>query len=178
MFMEKTKFVSNYINEYSESSNWRDLKSGKDFFLIPCADERIVNNTTLLVKYYLGKADEKEIFYLKQLLQLDTLPEYNNLCEDDIQVVTPLAKSTYLWGANNLNNVLQPLFNNVKDFNKTYIYQRSKDGTPIKCPYCKSSVLEDFNVDRMEYIVLEYDTRCAKCGKILGHWSYGHWNLW
>lgn len=123
---------SNYINEYSESSNWRDLKSGKDFFLIPCADERIVNNTTLLVKYYLGKADEKEIFYLKQLLQLDTLPEYNNLCEDDIQVVTPLAKSTYLWGANNLNNVLQPLFNNVKDFNKTYIYQRSKDGTPIK----------------------------------------------
>lgn len=53
-----------------------------------------------------------------------------------------------------------------------------KDGTPIKCPYCKSSVLEDFNVDIMEYIVLEYDTRCAKCGKILGHWSYGHWNLW
>ena len=37
-----------------------------------------------------------------------------------------------------------------------------KDGTPIKCPYCKSTLLEDFNVDRMEYIVLEYDTRCAK----------------
>lgn len=53
-----------------------------------------------------------------------------------------------------------------------------KNGTPIKCPYCKSSVLEDCNVDRMEYVVLEYDTRCAKCGKVLGHWNLGHWDLW
>ncbi len=53
-----------------------------------------------------------------------------------------------------------------------------KDGTPIKCPYCKSSVLVDCNVNSMEHIVLEYDTRCGKCSKVLGHWSYGHWNLW
>lgn len=53
-----------------------------------------------------------------------------------------------------------------------------KDRTPIKCPYCKSTLLEDCNVDRMEYIVLEYDTRCKNCGKILGRWSYGHWDLW
>lgn len=25
-----------------------------------------------------------------------------------------------------------------------------KDRTPIKCPYCKSTLLEDCNVDRME----------------------------
>ena len=53
-----------------------------------------------------------------------------------------------------------------------------KDRTPIKCPYCKSTKLEDCNVYRMEYVVLEYDTKCAKCGKVLGHWNYGHWDLW
>lgn len=53
-----------------------------------------------------------------------------------------------------------------------------KDRTPIKCPYCKSTSLEDCNVDRMEYIVSEYDTRCKNCGKVLGHWNYGHWDLW
>lgn len=53
-----------------------------------------------------------------------------------------------------------------------------KDRTPIKCPYCKSTSLEDCNVDRMEYIVLEYDTRCKNCDKVLGHWSYGNWDLW
>ena len=53
-----------------------------------------------------------------------------------------------------------------------------KDRTPIKCPRCKGTLLEDCNVDRMDYIVLEYDTRCAKCGKVLGHWNLGHWDLW
>ena len=53
-----------------------------------------------------------------------------------------------------------------------------KDCTPIKCPYCKSSVLEDCNVNSMGHIILEYDTRCGECGKILGHCNYGHWDLW
>ena len=52
-----------------------------------------------------------------------------------------------------------------------------KDGTPIKCPRCKSTSLEDYNIDRTDYIVFEYDRKCKNCGKFLGHWSHRYWNL-
>lgn len=52
-----------------------------------------------------------------------------------------------------------------------------KDHTPIRCPRCKSTSLEDYNIDRTDYIVFEYDRKCKNCDKFLGHWSYGYWNL-
>lgn len=52
-----------------------------------------------------------------------------------------------------------------------------KDYTPIRCPRCKSTSFEDYNIDGTDYIVFEYDRKCKICGKFLGHWSYGHWDL-
>ena len=54
-----------------------------------------------------------------------------------------------------------------------------KDYCPIKCT-CGSKDLEDCNEDWLNgrEIRLEYDCRCKKCGKILSHWAYGHWEIW
>ena len=55
-----------------------------------------------------------------------------------------------------------------------------KDGTPLKCT-CGCEDLEDCNEDYLDglgSIRLEYDCRCKKCGKILGHWAYGYWEAW
>ena len=53
-----------------------------------------------------------------------------------------------------------------------------KDGTPIKCSYCKSKDLEDCNYEYLETYICEHDCRCKNCGKVLGHWNYGYWELW
>lgn len=57
-----------------------------------------------------------------------------------------------------------------------------KDGEPLKCYYCKSTDLEECNHDYLDETyhgtVLEFDCRCKKCGKITGHWAYGHWCLY
>ncbi len=53
-----------------------------------------------------------------------------------------------------------------------------KDYTPIKCT-CGNKELEDCNQDYLDgHILLEYDCRCKKCGKILNHWAYGYWEIW
>ena len=55
-----------------------------------------------------------------------------------------------------------------------------KDFTPLKCT-CGSKDLEDCNEDYLDglgSVVLEYDCRCKKCGKILNHWAYGQWQIW
>lgn len=52
-----------------------------------------------------------------------------------------------------------------------------KDYEPIKCT-CGSKELEDCNQDYLDSILLEFDCRCKKCGKILNHWAYGNWQIW
>ena len=53
-----------------------------------------------------------------------------------------------------------------------------KDYGPIKCT-CGCKDLEECNQDYLDgHILLEYDCRCKKCGKILNHWAYGHWEIW
>lgn len=53
----------------------------------------------------------------------------------------------------------------------------SEDGEPLKCFKCESTELEDANIDRIEYGILEYDMRCKGCKTIVGHWAYGNWTL-
>ena len=54
----------------------------------------------------------------------------------------------------------------------------NKDYESIKCT-CVCKDLEEFNKDYLDgHILLEYDCRCKKCGKILNHWAYGHWEIW
>lgn len=53
-----------------------------------------------------------------------------------------------------------------------------KDYEPLKCT-CGSKELEGCNKDYLNgSILLEYDCRCKRCGKILNHWAYGHWGIW
>lgn len=52
------------------------------------------------------------------------------------------------------------------------------DHEPLKCT-CGSTDLEECNQDYLDTYyrgtILEYDRRCKRCGKILEHWAYGHW---
>lgn len=50
-----------------------------------------------------------------------------------------------------------------------------KDLQPLKCT-CGSKELEDCNKDYIDNILVEFDVRCKKCGKILNHYVYGHWD--
>ena len=53
-----------------------------------------------------------------------------------------------------------------------------KNYEPQRCFYCNSTLLEDCNADRTDYIVLSYDVKCKNCDKVLGHWSCGNWKLY
>lgn len=52
-----------------------------------------------------------------------------------------------------------------------------KDFCPIKCT-CGSTDLEECYQDYIENTLIEYEVRCKKCGKKLGHWAYGYWERW
>lgn len=55
------------------------------------------------------------------------------------------------------------------------------DGTPIKCIHCDSTELEEFNeyhIDGYGSTLAEYSVRCKKCGKTVGHWAYGYWDIY
>lgn len=55
-----------------------------------------------------------------------------------------------------------------------------KDYAPLKCT-CGCKELESCNEDYLDglgSVLLEYDYRCKKCGKILNHWAYGNWQVW
>ena len=55
------------------------------------------------------------------------------------------------------------------------------DGTPIKCIHCNSTELEEFNeyyIDGYGSTLAEYSVRCKKCGKTVGHWGYGYWDIY
>lgn len=51
-----------------------------------------------------------------------------------------------------------------------------KDYAPLKCT-CGSKELETCNQDYLDNWLVEFDCRCKKCGKILNHWAYGHWEI-
>lgn len=52
------------------------------------------------------------------------------------------------------------------------------DLEPLKCRYCDSTDLEDCNYSYLDGVLLqEYDCKCEKCGKLLGHWAFGCWEI-
>ena len=55
------------------------------------------------------------------------------------------------------------------------------DGTPIRCIHCDSTELEEFDeyyIDGYGSTLAEYSVRCKKCGKTVGHWGYGYWDIY
>lgn len=114
---------SNYINEYSDAGNWHQLESGDDFFLLSVKSDSIQKVVRDLCAYYLNKIGDKNISYIKDYLGLKEMPKVDGITEDDIQVVSPLAKPTYSWGSQKLNEVLEPLFNSTKTVQETFVYK-------------------------------------------------------
>lgn len=117
---------SDYINNYSEGSNWKELVSAKDFFTITAKEQDITTAVTLLVKHYLGKGTPEEEKRLCMPLRIPHLPEVQGITADDIQVVSPLSKANYTWGTTRLNTALQPVFNQHKGYDYTVINKKPK----------------------------------------------------
>ena len=96
------------------------ITSGKDFILGNCDTSNMINLAVKLCKYYLGNADDIEKRYILNTLGVSSLPTVPDLSPDDIQVVTPLNKPTYAWGAEKLNQRLQEVFNVGGTYNNVY----------------------------------------------------------
>lgn len=52
----------------------------------------------------------------------------------------------------------------------------NEEGKPLKCQYCEST---DFDEDHIyeSYYVVEKIVTCKTCKNVIGHWSYGSWEL-
>lgn len=116
-------YNSDLINNHSSSSDFKPLVNGKDFFTLGCNGDSIGDTVKLLCEHYTGVADHT--VELKRQLGISELPTVEGLTDDDIQVVTPISKASYSWGATKLNVVLQPIFNRTRDFRKTYRFGQS-----------------------------------------------------
>ena len=156
---------SNYINEFSDNSNWRNLESGKDFVIAPCNEQQLVNLTVDIVKYYLNDRSGLNVSDLCKNLGVDSMPEIKGLTPDDIQVVTPLAKSTYTWGANRLNEVLQPIFNKDKRRENICFYQTTSKGPRQKYVIGDRVIHTNRNMYNMQWY--------AKCENGMMYKRYG-----
>ena len=111
-------YNSDLINNHSSNSDFKPLVNGKDFFTLCCNDDSIEEKVKMLCEHYTGVADHTT--ELKRQLGIAELPIVEGLTADDIQVVTPISKASYSWGATKLNTILQPVFNRERDFRKKY----------------------------------------------------------
>lgn len=82
---------------YTESSE--ELLDGKDFKIIPTTTTEVSSRILSIIRHYLEGAT------------VEGYPVLNNISADDIQVVTPIKKAVYSWGAVELNKVLRTYFN-------------------------------------------------------------------
>lgn len=51
-----------------------------------------------------------------------------------------------------------------------------EDGTPLKCS-CGCTDLEQTGEYYEEHWIVEYAVKCKSCGKQVGYWAYGSWEL-
>lgn len=160
---------SNYINEFSDSNSWRNLESSDDFVIAPCNEQDMVKLTVDIVKYYLNDRTSIDEHDLCRRLGIAKMPEIRGLTADDIQVVTPLAKNTYAWGANKLNEVLQPIFNKNKHRNDICFYQTSSKGNRQKYIIGDRVIHTNRNMYNMQW----YADFNIKTGEITKRYGFG-----
>lgn len=48
---------------------------------------------------------------------------------------------------------------------------------PLKCIYCENEVFEHINCIYDERGIIELDSQCYSCKKVVGHWAYGSWDI-
>ena len=53
----------------------------------------------------------------------------------------------------------------------------AEDGTPLKCHFCGSKKLEEVGQYYEDCVLVEYEVKCKLCGKRVGYWAYGSWEL-
>ncbi len=91
------------ILNHSDKDNWENLIEDERFSMIDCSTNNIPTVVKDIVNYYAngvvtdninGKVLNKEGITL-----------------DDIQIISPLTKSNYIWSTTNLNNVVHDIFN-------------------------------------------------------------------
>lgn len=137
------------VNENSDAGKWKWLRNGKDCLILPCGSSNIQGVVRDLCAHYLGK--KKDNGLLARALMLDQLPDVPDITPDDIQVVTPLAKDTYSWGANRLNEVLQPLFNDTRSVAKTFVLQATKTAKAYRFMVGDRVIHSDRNMYSMQW---------------------------
>lgn len=144
---------SDIINNNSEYDNWKPLVSGKDFFLAPCNDDIINNLIVALCKFYLNKkltSEENNLIY-QYVGSLTELTPNFKYSKDDIQVVTPLAKSSYRWGSSSLNKILQPIFNETRSYDLTFYTKLSNSQYKNKFVVGDRVIHKDTNMYSMQW---------------------------
>ena len=50
-----------------------------------------------------------------------------------------------------------------------------QNGAPIKCENCGSEDYRLHTTNRMDYIAMEKEAICNKCGHLMGIWVTGNW---
>lgn len=59
----------------------------------------------------------------------------------------------------------------------------AEDGTPLKCIHCEEKEFTEYDHDYLDYCyghgvnLLEYKLKCNKCGKNVGYWVTGRWEI-
>lgn len=51
-----------------------------------------------------------------------------------------------------------------------------ENGAPLKC-YCGCKDFDTTNEYYEEFGLIEYQLKCKNCGKKVGHWAYGNWEI-
>lgn len=76
-------------------------------------------------------------------------------------------------------------FDSYKDYVDHLISEGliAEDGTPLKCQYCGGKEFTEYDYDYLDYcygvgiMLLEYKLKCNYCGKDVGYWVGGHWDI-
>lgn len=156
---------SNYINERSDIGNWVSLESSGDFRLLPCKGSDINGFVYDICAYYLGRKPESEMYHVLNALGVSSMPVID-VEPDDIQVVTPLSKSSYSWGAISLNKLLKPLFNPVRRYDSNFVYQLTEKVEGTLFSIGDRVIHTEKNMYNMQWYV---DEGCGVFRKVFGY---------
>lgn len=115
--------ITRNANALLDASVSEELQSGKDFKNISIDSSEAVTCISNLVEYHLG---------LKESIPYPTT-DLGVLNKNDIQIVTPVKTKSYEWGSDNLNTVLQDIFNPYKS--QRALYCMDVTGTKINAEY-------------------------------------------
>ena len=51
----------------------------------------------------------------------------------------------------------------------------NNDFSPRHCKKCGNNKFKDNVKDKLDYLVMEYESCCSICNYVNGYWAHGHW---